>query len=155
MKRRNGFTLIELLAVIVILALIAVIASPLIINVIENARKESAANSAYGALNGVKSHYADSLLSTNPISLPFTVDFGAEADTETGVVAGKNVAMSGNKPTEGTVTLTSSGKYCVGTYVAAAGETPESCTEADIEVNSYNCSYDWETQKVTGCTKAS
>ena len=152
--KKSGFTLIELLAVIVILAIIAVIASPLVINVIENARKESAANSAYGTLNGVKSHYSDSLLGTNPISLPLTVDFSKTSDAA-GVVAGTSVSMSGNKPTAGTVTLTSSGKYCVGTYVAAAGETLESCTPSALTVNGYNCSYDWSTQKITGCTKAS
>lgn len=43
MKNTNkGFTLIELLAVIVILAVVALIATPIIINVIENSRKESA-----------------------------------------------------------------------------------------------------------------
>ena len=39
MKNRKGFTLIELLAVIVILAVIALIATPIILNMIENAKK--------------------------------------------------------------------------------------------------------------------
>ena len=39
MKKKNGFTLIELLAVIVILSLIALIAIPMIMNVIESSRK--------------------------------------------------------------------------------------------------------------------
>ena len=38
MKKR-GFTLIELLAVIVVLAIIALIATPLVLNTIENSRK--------------------------------------------------------------------------------------------------------------------
>ncbi|MCI8544918.1 MAG: prepilin-type N-terminal cleavage/methylation domain-containing protein, partial [Bacilli bacterium] len=39
--RKKGFTLIELLAVIVILAVIALIATPIILNIIEKARKSA------------------------------------------------------------------------------------------------------------------
>ena len=39
--RKNGFTLIELLAVIVILAIIALIATPIILGIISDAKKES------------------------------------------------------------------------------------------------------------------
>ena len=39
--KRKGFTLIELLAVIIILAVIALIATPLIMNSIEESRKSS------------------------------------------------------------------------------------------------------------------
>ena len=39
MKKRNGFTLIELLAVIVILAVIALIATPIIMNIIDDSKK--------------------------------------------------------------------------------------------------------------------
>ena len=41
MNKKSGFTLIELLAVIVILAVIALIATPLIMGVIDDARKGS------------------------------------------------------------------------------------------------------------------
>ena len=37
--KQKGFTLIELLAVIVVLAVIALIATPLVMNAIEDARK--------------------------------------------------------------------------------------------------------------------
>jgi len=50
-RRRKGFTLIELLAVIVILAVIALIASPLIINIIESSRKKAFENSVYGVMS--------------------------------------------------------------------------------------------------------
>ena len=43
---KKGFTLIELLAVIIILAVIALIATPVVLNVVENARVEAAKNSA-------------------------------------------------------------------------------------------------------------
>ena len=53
-KTNKGFTLIELLAVIVILAVIALIATPLIMGVINNARKNSAKNNVYGYVKAVE-----------------------------------------------------------------------------------------------------
>ena len=44
--KKNGFTLIELLAVIVILAIIALIATPIILGIINDAKKESQERSA-------------------------------------------------------------------------------------------------------------
>ena len=40
MKKKKGFTLIELLAVIVILAIIVLIATPIVLNLINTARRE-------------------------------------------------------------------------------------------------------------------
>ena len=64
MKKMNkkGFTLIELLAVIVILAVIALIALPRIMDAIENARKESFRNSAYGLVKAAEKSCALRLL---------------------------------------------------------------------------------------------
>ena len=42
MKNKKGFTLIELLAVIVVLAIIALIATPIVMNTIKNAKKGAA-----------------------------------------------------------------------------------------------------------------
>ena len=54
MKENKGFTLVELLAVIVILALIALIATPIILNVINNAKKEAAKDSFYGYMDAIE-----------------------------------------------------------------------------------------------------
>ncbi len=59
MKKKKGFTLIELLAAIVILAVIALIATPAIISVIENARKKAFENTAYGVLEGLRLEYIE------------------------------------------------------------------------------------------------
>ncbi len=53
-KKRQGFTLIELLAVIVILAVIALIASPIILGIIQNSRESSMARSVEGYADGVE-----------------------------------------------------------------------------------------------------
>ena len=51
---KKGFTLIELLAVIVILAIIMLIATPIILNVIEDARQGAARSSAMGYVNAIE-----------------------------------------------------------------------------------------------------
>lgn len=57
-KNKKGFTLIELLAVIVILAVIALIATPLIMNVINDAKRSSIRDSAYGILRAAETYFA-------------------------------------------------------------------------------------------------
>jgi len=52
--KKSGFTLIELLAVIVILAIIALIATPIILNIIQDVRKESSKTSAQNYLKAVE-----------------------------------------------------------------------------------------------------
>lgn len=54
MKANKGFTLIELLAVIVILAIIALIATPVILGVVETARKGAAQSSILGYVDAVE-----------------------------------------------------------------------------------------------------
>ena len=53
MMARRGFTLIELLAVIVILAIIALIATPMILGVIDSAKKGAAESSTYGFIDAI------------------------------------------------------------------------------------------------------
>lgn len=52
--KKNGFTLLELLAVIVILAIIAFISVPIILNVVEKSQKEAFRDSVYHIMKGVK-----------------------------------------------------------------------------------------------------
>ncbi len=58
---KRGFTLIELLAIIVILAIIAVITVPIILNIIETARRGAAKNSVTGYGKAVELAYTKSL----------------------------------------------------------------------------------------------
>ena len=64
----KGFTLIELLAVIVILAVIALIATPLIMGVIDDARKGSAKNGAYGYVKAVENTIATEMIKDTTLS---------------------------------------------------------------------------------------
>ena len=52
--KNKGFTLIELLAVIVILAIIALIATPTILGVVEDARRGAAEQSVLGFIDAVE-----------------------------------------------------------------------------------------------------
>ena len=61
MKNKKGFTLIELLAIIVILAIIAVITVPIILNIIENARRGAVQNSALGYKDAIHKYYVSRL----------------------------------------------------------------------------------------------
>ena len=104
MKNNKGFTLIELLAVIVILAIIALIATPLTINIINDAKKKSFANTAYGLIDTVKLKYAENYLMGNTDELFYTFP---EA---TGLNFG------GEKPKGGTIRLMSDGKISLAIY---------------------------------------
>ena len=91
-NKKNGFTLIELLAVIIVLAIIALIATPIIFNVIENAKIKSLENSCYGVIDAVRTKYAEGLLNLNQIT--------------NGNV--NELTVSGEKPIDGTWTIDNS-----------------------------------------------
>ena len=67
--KKKGFTLIELLAVIVILAIIALIATPTILGVIEKARKGAAKSSALGYIDAVEKQIMINELDTSNSSI--------------------------------------------------------------------------------------
>ena len=58
--RKKGFTLIELLAVIIILAIIALIATPIVLNVINDARKSAGLSETEMIMSGINNYCATS-----------------------------------------------------------------------------------------------
>ena len=94
MNNKKGFTLIELLAVIVILAVIALIATPLIMNVIDEAKKGAAKNSANGVIE------AGALKSAHDIESVTSGAFQGKTYTET-----SNLEFKGTKPSTFTLTF--------------------------------------------------
>ena len=98
MKNKKGFTLIELLAVIIILAVIALIATPIVLNVIDSARKSANKDSAYGLLDSAKLYYMESLLD--------------ESKSLSGNLIDK-INVSGSKPDSGTVYINNKGEIAL------------------------------------------
>lgn len=63
--QKRGFTLIELLAVVVILSVIALIATPIIIKLVERSKEESVVDSAYGLVDAASFYYMNNLKDTS------------------------------------------------------------------------------------------
>ena len=103
MKKKNGFTLIELLAIIVILAIIAVITIPIILGIIDDAKKGTVEDSAYGYKDAVNKWYVQKLLDNQDLKLNgvYTVTNGA-LDGEN--VDNDEIPISGSIPKSGYLT---------------------------------------------------
>ena len=99
MKKNKGFTLIELLAIIVILAIIAVITVPIILNVIDNAKRGTAKDSAYGYKDAINKYYVAGMLEDESIKL------SGEYNVVDGKLGEYDIPFSGTKPTSGYLTF--------------------------------------------------
>ena len=114
MKNKKGFTLIELLAVIVVLAIIALIATPIVMNTIKNAKKGAAERSADTYVKAVEQKVAESRIDGTKISDGI---YNIKPDGNLCPVAGCGendkdkitIDMSGNKPTSGTIKISNGG----------------------------------------------
>ncbi len=98
----KGFTLIELLAVIVILAIIALIASPIILGIIQNARESSMARSVENFASAVNTAITSVMYDTNYGGGDVTVDTSngtAKAAGADGNEVTKEPSYSGSKVT--------------------------------------------------------
>jgi len=107
MKKRNGFTLIELLAVIAILAIILLIAVPMILSVINNAKKSAFTSSCKMIVSAAEKHYALGLATGTSGVGSYTFNATGTGTSSAFVTAkgitGGSVAIAAN----GTVTITS------------------------------------------------
>ena len=124
-QNSKGFTLVELLAVIVILAIIALITTPIILNVIEKSRQNAAVDKAWGTIDAVRLAYAQAQDPVDPVGLPFTVNFPKGTETCKG---GEGSSDGTTDAPCGTITATGGGwgtGYVNQQPVAASGEMPQ------------------------------
>jgi len=98
-KKNKGFTLIELLAIIVILAIIAIITVPIILNVIDNAKRGTAKDSAYGYKDAISKYYVSGMLEDESIKL------SGDYNVVDGKLGEYDIPFSGTKPTSGYLTF--------------------------------------------------
>ena len=114
MKNKKGFTLIELLAVIVVLAIIALIATPIVMNTIKNAKKGAAERTADNYIKQVETAVAESRIDGAKIPNG-TYNIQPDGNLCPASGCGENdkdkitIDMSGTKPTSGTVTIKNGG----------------------------------------------
>ena len=139
MKNKKGFTLIELLAVIVVLAIIALIATPIVMNTIKNAKKGAAERTADNYIKQVETAVAEAKLENKSVPNG-TYDIDGNGNlTGAGLPDGKlEINMSGNKPTSGTVTISN-------------GEISQNGTT--MTVGDYNVKYNQEKNKYEATEK--
>ncbi len=96
---KKGFTLIELLAVIVILAIIALIATPIILGIINDARDSAKKRSAELVYTGVQYAYTTSLYQTTDGSIVGTPTLKTICDNLK-IENMKSKTCTGDAPTE-------------------------------------------------------
>ena len=99
--KRNGFTLIELLAVIVILAIIALIATPIILGIIKDTKKEADKRSAENYLAAVKLAVARKNMDGN--FKPTKCEIVSEGLVCEGYEQPLKIRVDGEFPTGGTI----------------------------------------------------
>lgn len=160
MKQNNGFTLIELLAVIVILAVIALIATPIIMNVINDSKKGADKDSIYGYIKAVElATTQDITTSNNGASGIYEVDSNGNLKQgdkiisiaykgttpsgslllSAGQVLVSNLSINGNLygiDSAGEVTLVKPSTYALGQEIYFNPYTGKTCSSSDIWTNS-------------------
>ena len=128
MKNKKGFTLIELLAVIVVLAIIALIATPIVMNTIKKSQKGAAERSAENYIDAVETAVATAKLDSDGIPDGIYTINGKGNLEGNGLQEPLTIEMSGNKPTGGTITIkngqvTTDSKMTVGSYEVSYNPT--------------------------------
>ena len=149
MKEKNkGFTLVELLAVIVILALIALIATPIILNVINDAKKQAAKDSAYGYMDAVEKYIVSSELEDKSI----------QDGTYRVEELNKKISVKGSTPDNGNIEIKNSSvkSYDIGIdgYVVRNGKVEKVSTTKSFKNGTAVYYNPVSREKCTGYTEA-
>ena len=146
MNKNKGFTLVELLAVIVILAIIALIATPIILNVINDAKEQAAKDSAHGYVDAVDKYIVSSEIDdesiedgiykvedlNKKISVKGSIPDRGSIEIENGSVKSYELEIDGYLVSNGEVGKVSiTKKFENGTVVYYNPETKKKCEKAN------------------------
>ena len=130
MIKKHGFTLIELLAVIVVLAIIALIATPIVMNTIKNAKKGSAERTVDNYIKQVEVAVAIERLEGNILEGTYTINDKGNLEGN-GLTKPLVIGMNGNKPTWWIMKISN-------------GQVP---TDSKMTISSYEVAYNPTTKK--------
>ena len=98
--KEKGFTLVELLAVIVILAVISLIATPMVLGVIEKSKKSAAIESVNGIMDAAEKNMIESMLN-------------GESKTRYDLSNDTSLSYKGEKPESGILLIDDKGKMSI------------------------------------------
>lgn len=103
MNLKKGFTLVELLAVIVILAVIATITVPIVINVIQNSKESAFVDTAHGLVVAAGTYQAEKQALKEDTTL--SINYKTSSESEKSVLK-----TSGTLPDAGELKIDDRGK---------------------------------------------
>ncbi len=147
--KKKGFTLVELLAVIVILAIIALISTPIILGVIEKTRIGAAEQSALGYIDAVEKQIVYNQVKENQteivdktytveelkklgVSIKGTIPNSGSVTIKNGTIKNYILGIGEYAVNNGKATkVESTKKYANGTAVYYNPETNKKCSESD------------------------
>lgn len=140
-QNQKGFTLIELLAVIVILAVIALIATPMILGVIDSAKKGAAESSAYGYISALENSTLKDMIDSQGATTLLDGDYKVATNGTTVVCTTSatcnsttiNVSYKGDAPAND------------GTFTVAGGKI----SKATFKINNITVNYDGSKAKAS------
>ena len=154
--KKKGFTLVELLATIVVLSVIALIAVPIVINVIEKAKKSALVSSVNGLVESANMYYTNEIIKGD-ISDNVIFDFEEGIQTSDNKLSFKGKVYNGKlilTSDSDVITCIDDGKYYaykeknsdevvsgIGTCVYD-GTTGDFTIESDIDVIQKECDSD-------------
>ena len=154
--KKKGFTLVELLATIVVLSVIALIAVPIVINVIEKAKKSALVSSVNGLVESANMYYTNEIIKGD-ISDNVIFDFEKGIQTSDNKLSYKGKVYNGKlilTSDSDVITCIDDGKYYaykeknsdeivsgIGTCLYD-GTTGDFTIESDIDVIQKECASD-------------
>lgn len=105
---KKGFTLMELLAVIVILGIIVLIVFPVFMAMIEEAKKGSFRNTAYGIVKSADYQHIKNVLNGQVVKVGCGIGYEV-FKYENGKPEGKELSFKGGRPQSGTIAINTNG----------------------------------------------
>lgn len=140
MNKNRGFTLIELLSVIIVLSIIALIAIPMILNTIEEAKKQAAKVEGLNYIDAVERYVVLSMLDSSKMRLQPNIEYQisskhyevADADDIVEVFINDLVEIKGQKPESGFIMIGEDGKVSKSEMVVS--NYPLACTSTACNI---------------------